>query len=403
MATIPLMEPVYKGSQGPVFFAAGFRPFFLFAAIQAVVMLPLWLLAFSGVLPLGANWNPVVWHSHAMVFGFGGAAVGGFLLTAVPSWTNTHHVSGKPLMALFALWLAGRVAVALAGVLPAPLVAAIDLGYLPLLAFMLAKPLIQAGKARNIVFLPILTLFWLAGLAAHVEALTGREVGLKGVTFGIFLLLVMIAIVGGRIIPSFTQNWLRMQGRPVEIKAVGWIETAGAGGSVALAGLAQVFLPSSPLAGVLLLAAAGLHGYRLSQWHGLKTVSNPILVILHVGYAWMVVGFALLGLSAFIAPLPASAALHALTAGAVATMILAVMSRAALGHAGHPLVVSKATVAAYGLVSLGALLRVAAPLIPDGMMVLTMVGGSLWTLGWVLYVVVYFPICTRPRADGRPG
>jgi uncharacterized protein involved in response to NO len=403
MATIPLMEPVYKGSQGPVFFAAGFRPFFLFAAIQAAVMLPLWLLAFTGLLPVAAHWNPVVWHSHAMVFGLGGAAVGGFLLTAVPNWTNTHHVSGKPLMALFGLWLAGRVAIALAAFLPAALVAVLDLGYLPLLAFLLARPLIKAGKWRNIVFLPILGVLWLAGMCAHIEALTGKVAGLRGVTLGIFILLLMIAIVGGRIIPSFTQNWLRMQGRPVEVAPVGWIESGGAGGIVALAGLAQAFWPASPLAGVLLLLAAAVHAWRLSGWHGLKTASSPILLVLHVGYAWMVLGFALLGLSAFIEPLPPSAALHALTAGSVATMIIAVMSRAALGHAGHPLVVAKATVWAYGLISGGALLRVVAPVIPDGMMVLTMAGGGLWTLGWILYVVVYFPICTRPRADGRPG
>ncbi|KIL98778.1 NnrS protein involved in response to NO [Paramagnetospirillum magnetotacticum MS-1] len=403
MATIPLMEPVYKGSRGPVFFAAGFRPFFLFAAIQAAVMLPVWLLAFAGILPVPANWNPVVWHSHAMVFGLGGAAVGGFLLTAVPNWTNSHHVSGRPLMALFGLWLAGRAAVALAGILPPLLVAAIDLGYLPLLAYLLAKPLIQAGKWRNIVFLPILGVLWLAGMCAHIEALTGHVAGLKGVTLGIFILLLMIAIVGGRIIPSFTQNWLRMQGRPVDVAPVGWIESGGAGGIVALAGLAQVLLPSSPLAGGTLLLAALVHAWRLSGWHGLKVVSSPILVILHVGYAWMVLGFALLGLSAFIASLPPSAALHALTAGAIATMIMAVMSRAALGHAGHPLVVSKLTVWAYGLISAGALLRVVAPVIPDGMMVLTMMGGGVWTLAWLLYVVVYFPICTRPRADGRPG
>lgn len=403
MATIPLMEPVYKGSQGPVFLAAGFRPFFLFAGILAALMLPLWLAAYSGLLSVGPNWAPVLWHSHAMVFGFGGAAVGGFLLTAVPSWTNTPYVSGRPLGVLFGLWLAGRIAIALAGVLPPVLVAALDLGYLPLLAVMLAKPLIQAGKWRNIVFLPILAALWLCGLCAHIEALTGRELGMKGVTLGIFLLLVMIAIVGGRIIPSFTQNWLRMQGRPVDLHPVNWIETGGGAVVVVLAGLAQTFLPSSPLAGVLLLVAAGVHGLRLAGWHGLKTLSNPVLGILHVGYAWMVIGFVLLGLTAFVPALPPSAALHALTAGAVATMIIAVMSRAALGHSGRPLVVSKATIAAYGLISVGTALRVPAPLFPDAMLLLTMAGGIAWALGWVLFVVVYFPVCTKPRADGRPG
>jgi uncharacterized protein involved in response to NO len=403
MATIPLMEPVYKGSQGPVFFAAGFRPFFLFAAIQAAVMLPLWLLVFFAILPVGANWNPVVWHAHAMVFGFAGAAIGGFLLTAVPNWTNSHHVSGRPLMLLFGVWLVGRAAVALAGVLPPLAVAVIDLGYLPVLAALLAKPLIDAGKWRNIAFLPILGVMWLADLCVHLEALTGNATGLKGIYLGIFVVLLMIVIVGGRIVPSFTQNWLRMQGKPVEIPPVAWIEKGGAAGSLVLAAAAQLAAPSSAIAGILALVAAGIHGYRLSRWHGLATFASPILAVLHVGYGWMVLGFALLGLASFTDILPASAAIHALTAGSIGTMVIGVMSRAALGHSGRPLLVAPATVAAYVLVSVGALLRVAAPAIPGAMTVLTLAGGLAWTLGWLVYAVVYFPVTTQPRADGRPG
>ena len=292
MATIQLQDPVYKGDQGPVFFAAGFRPFFLFAAVQAVVMLPLWLATFLGLLPMGANWNPVVWHAHSMVFGFAGAAIGGFLLTAVPSWTNSHHVSGRPLAVLFALWLAGRVATGLAGTLPPMVVAAVDLAYLPLLAVLLAKPLVEAGKWRNIAFLPILGVLWLADLCVHLEALTGHPTGLKGVYLGIFVVLLMIVIVGGRIVPSFTQNWLRMQGRPVEMTPIGWIEKGGAAVSLVLAALAQLVLPSTAMAGGLALVAAAIHGTRLSRWHGLKTLGNPILAVLHVGYGWMVLGFA---------------------------------------------------------------------------------------------------------------
>jgi uncharacterized protein involved in response to NO len=403
MATIPLLEPVYKGNQGPVFFAAGFRPFFLFAALQAVIMLPLWLLAFFGVLPLGSNWNPVVWHAHAMVYGFATAAIGGFLLTAVPNWTNSHHVSGRPLALLFFVWLAGRVATALAGVLPPLAVAIIDLAYLPILAVLLAKPLIDAGKWRNIAFLPILGVLWLADLCVHLEALTGNVTGLKGIYLGIFVVLLMIVIVGGRIVPSFTQNWLRMQGQPVEVPPVAWIEKGGAVGSLVLAAIAQLAMAGSAVAGVLALVAAAIHAYRLSGWHGLKTVSSPILVVLHVGYGWMVLGFALLGLSSFIDALPASASVHALTAGSIGTMVIGVMSRAALGHSGRPLVLAPATVVAYVLISVGALLRVAAPVIPGAMSVLTVAGGLIWTAGWLTYAVVYFPVTTKPRADGRPG
>ncbi|CAA7616986.1 conserved membrane hypothetical protein [Candidatus Terasakiella magnetica] len=403
MATIPLMEPVYQGNQGPVFFAAGFRPFFLFAAIQAAFMLPLWLLVFLAILPVGSNWNPVVWHAHAMVFGFAGAAVGGFLLTAVPNWTNSHHVSGRPLMLLFGVWLAGRVACTLAGILPPVLVAVLDLGYLPILAVLLAKPLIEAGKWRNIIFLPILGLMWLADLCVHLEAILGKATGMKGLYLGIFIVLLMIAIVGGRIVPSFTENWLRMQGKPVKMAPVAWIEKGGAAASVLLAGLAQIALPSSPVAGGLLLAAAAIHGFRLSRWHGLATWNNPILIVLHVGYGWMVLGFALLGLSAFVEALPASAAVHALTAGSVATMVIGVMSRAALGHSGRPLQLAPATVWAYVLISVGALLRVVAPVIPGAMVPLTIAGGLIWVGGWLIYIGVYLPVLTLPRADGRPG
>ncbi len=402
MATIPLQEPTYRGNAGPLFFAAGFRPFFLFAGIQAAVMLPLWLAVYSG-LSLGLPFSPVVWHGHEMVFGFAAAAVGGFLLTAVPNWTNTHHVSGKPLMALFAAWVVGRLAFLAAGVLPPLLVAVLDLAYLPFLAVLLAKPLISAGKWRNIVFVPILALFLLANAMVHAGIVFDAGDPMRGVYLGIMLLLVMIAIVGGRIVPSFTQNWLRMQGKPVEVKPVAWIEKGGAAASVLAGGVLAALAPGSVAAGVLLLLAAGIHLIRLVRWHGEKTLSNPILWVLHLGYLWLVIGLALLGLASFIDALPVSASVHALTAGCIGTMILGVMSRAALGHSGRPLEVSKAVVAAYWLVSIGTVLRVVAPLLPDAQMGLTHAGGTFWALAWVLFVIVYFPIVTRPRADGRAG
>lgn len=398
MATIPLQEPTYRGKNGPLFFAAGFRPFFLFAGIQAAVMLPLWLAVYTGLLSLNSPFVGSVWHGHEMVFGFAGAAVGGFLLTAVPNWTNTPHVSGKPLMLLFALWLAGRVAFTLAGWLPPLLVAVLDLSYVPVLAVLLAKPLISAGKWRNIAFLPILALFLAANALVHfcVDPL-------RGVYLGIMLLLVMITIVGGRIIPSFTQNWLRMQGQPVELKPLGWIEKGGAVGSVLLGGVLAAIFPGSLAAGGVLLAAAAINLLRMSRWFGLRTLSNPILWVLHLGYLWLVIGLLLLGLASFIDALPVSAAVHALTAGCIGTMVLGVMTRAALGHSGRPLVLSKPVVVAYWLVSLGTMLRVAAPLLPNAQMGLTHAGGTIWALAWVLFVIVYLPIVIRPRADGRAG
>lgn len=403
MATIQLQEPAYHGNPGPVFFAAGFRPFFLFAAIQAALMLPLWLVVWMGAVDLGLTMPPNVWHGHEMVFGFAGAAVAGFLLTAVPNWTNSRHVSGVPLMILFAAWMVGRLAFLLSGLLPPMVVAVLDLTFLPLLAWLVGKPLIAAGKPRNLAFLFILALFWLANIAVHLDLIAGIGSADGAVYFGIAMVLLMIAVVGGRVVPSFTQGWLRMQGRPVEVKPVGWIEKGGAQGSVVVAGLLAAVAPTSSAAGVALLAAAAIHLVRLSGWHGLKTLSNPILWVLHLGYLWLVIGLALLGLSSFVDSIPPSAAIHALTAGCIGSMILGVMSRAALGHSGRPLEVSRLTVAAYVLVSVGALLRVMAPLLDDAQLALTHAGGTFWALAWLLFVIVYAPIVFRPRADGRPG
>lgn len=397
MATIPLQEPVYRGNAGPLFFAGGFRPFFLFTALQAMLSLPLWLAIYAGGLNLNLPFAAALWHGHEMVFGFAGAAIAGFLLTAVPNWTNTHHVSGKPLMLLFAVWLGGRLTFTLAGFLPAVLVALVDLAFLPLLAWMVAKPLLSAGKWRNIAFLPILAVFFLANLAVHVLA------DMTGVYVGLTMVLTMIAIVGGRIVPSFTQNWLRMQGQSVEVTPLAWVEKGGAVGLLVAGMVLAIVLPGAVVTGAVLLAAAAVHGLRLGRWHGAKALRSPILWVLHLGYLWLVIGLALLGLSSFIDALPASAALHALTAGAVGTMIMAVMSRASLGHSGRPLVVSPLTVAAYVLVSVGTLLRVAAPVLSEAQMALTHAGGTFWAVAWLLFVIVYFPVLTKPRADGRPG
>ncbi|CAA7620558.1 conserved membrane hypothetical protein [Magnetospirillum sp. LM-5] len=403
MATIPLQEPRLRPTGGSVFFAAGFRPFFLSAGLVPLLMLPVWLVVYAGGLDLGIAYAPSLWHGHEMLYGFAGAAIGGFLLTAVPNWTNSHHVEGRPLMVLFALWLAGRVGFALAGLLPSALVAVIDLAYLPLLGLLVGRPLVAAGKWRNISFLFILAALWLSDLAIHADIVLGLGDGLAALWLGIGLVLVMIVVVGGRIVPSFTMNWLRMNGQPVEIQPIGWIEKGGAALSVLVGIVLAALAPTSPAAGMALLAAASINGLRLSRWYGHKTLTNPILWVLHLGYLWLVIGLALLGLSSFVPALPPSAAVHALTAGAVGTMVLGVMSRAALGHAGRMLEVSPWTVAAYVLLSLGTLARVAAPLAGGAQMGLTHAGGTLWTLAWGLFVVVYFPIVTRPRADGRPG
>jgi len=396
MATIPLLEPTPHAAAGPVFFASGFRPFFLLAALHALAAVPLWLAVNGGLVDLPSTIPAVTWHGHEMVFGFASAAIGGFLLTAVPSWTDGRAVRGAKLMLLVAVWLAGRVVFTLNGALPLGLVALVELAYLPLLGGMLAAPLIRAGKPRNIAFLPILALLWLCDGAV----LLGYA---EGVRAAIIVVLVMIAVVAGRIVPSFTANWLRQQGRPVEVRSIGWIEKGGAVASVAIAGLLSIALPDAAITGAALLVAAAIQAVRMSRWHGAKVLSQPLLWSLHLGYVWLVVGLALSGLARFVPMLPENAALHALTAGCVGTMVIAVMSRAALGHSGRPLRASPAIVVAFVLVSAGAALRVAGPLWPDAWTAMVNLGGGLWALAWMIFAVVHLPVVIAPRADGRPG
>ncbi|CAK0759859.1 conserved membrane hypothetical protein [Gammaproteobacteria bacterium] len=230
---IPTKKSVLPKATGPVFFAAGFRPFFLFAGLQAALMLPLWLAMWWGWLDLNLRWPAMIWHGHEMVFGFAGAAIGGFLLTAVPNWTNTAPVEGRPLMVLSAVWLLGRAAFVFSGWLPLPLVVVIELAYLPLLAVLVAGPLLRTRAWHNVAFLPILMALWLCDLVMLIGDM------MRGLYAAIGLVLVLIAVIAGRIVPSFTRNWLFLQHKQIEPRRYAWIEQGGGRrfGGVGLCGL----------------------------------------------------------------------------------------------------------------------------------------------------------------------
>lgn len=385
---------------GPALFRAGFRPFFLAAGIEAVLMVPVWLVIWLEGGDMGLGYPPVLWHAHEMLFGFAAAAVAGFLLTAVPNWTGARPLGGRPLAALAALWLAARIGFALGGRLP-PIVAALPaILFLPCLAALLARPLLAAGKIRNLVFLPILSVLTLGQGLVLAEMLGWGSSGRNGLLLAIFVLLLMIAIIGGRIIPGFTANGLRQVGVIVTPKSHPWLERSAIA-CLAATGLAWTVLPDGPLAGALALAAAALNAARMPGWHGWKTGRVPLLWVLHLGFAWLPIGLALLGASCFVDAIPPQAAIHALTVGCIAMMILGVMSRAALGHSGRPLVPAAPTVTAYGLIAAAALVRTFGPWIePEASLILA---GILWSGGFTLYVLAYAPICLKPRVDGRPG
>ncbi len=384
-------------------FDYGFRPFFLLAGLQAIAAVAIWLLALSTGGWAEADPQPQHWHAHEMLFGFVAAAIAGFLLTAVPNWTGRSGYSGAPLIALVALWLAGRLVMALAGGLPAPLTAVVDLAFFPALAAVVAPSVIKARRLHNLPFLLFLALLFTANLLFHLEWLGWTTASLQaGVLLAADIVALMIVVVGGRIVPAFTLNGLRRTRRPVTIPALPWLDRAAIG-SAALVLLVDLAAPETAIAGAAALAAARLNGARLARWRGHRTMGEPILWVLHLGYAWIVIGFALKAAWLLTGAEFAALWVHALTVGGFATMILAVMTRASLGHTGRPLVAPKPVVLSYLLITLAAALRVFGPSLGFDRLTSVSAAGACWLGAFLLFVAVYAPILARPRPDGRPG
>ena len=384
--------------------ASGFRPFFLVAGLSAILSLLPWMVTLSGGWMWPTPWGGMRFHAHEIVHGFAMAAVGGFLLTAVPNWTKTARVQGPMLGALLGAWLLGRFGIWAASVLPAPLVAGFDLLFLPLLLTQIGRPIVQRRNARNYVFLALLAVVFGSSLVDHLDGMQITYLGARlGPRLGAYAILVMVAIIGGRVIPLFTRNALRSAGGEVAIPARPTLQFALLT-LASLALLADAFEAPRWLAGALGISAGVLTLVRLAGWRGREARGLPLVWILHVGYLFLGLGLLALGASALTPRVPPGPALHLLGAGAIGTMVMAMMSRAALGHSGRPLEVGAPMVAAYLCVIAGALLRsVGAALAPTYFLVSVVAGGALFSLGYLIYLVVYIPILLSPRADGKPG
>lgn len=384
-------------------FSYGFRPFFLLAGTFAVLAIPAWLVIYaSGVAPLGAM-PAQYWHAHEMVFGFIAAAIAGFLLTAVPSWTGERGFAGQALVWLAVSWLLARFAFAGACVLPLWLLTLSELSFLPALVLLLAPPLTRA-RNRNTPLLAVLGALWICD-AVFLIALWRHEPALavRALHVAIDVILTLVTVIGGRIVPPFTSNALRRRGERSDIVSHPWLERAIVLAMVAVTVVDGV-RPDSATAGWLAAVVAVAQALRLSGWRSFRTRGDAVLWILHVGYAWLPIGFALKALWLLAGVGWAASWLHALTMGALATMILAVMTRVALGHTGRPLVVRTSIAVAYLLLSGGVLVRVIGPAIaPSSYLTVLVVSGSLWTIAFALYLMVYAPILTRARVDGKPG
>jgi uncharacterized protein involved in response to NO len=374
------------------FFDYGFRTFFLLAPLYGALAVAFWVPAFLGWIAPPLAVSPSLLHAHEMIFGFAGAALAGFFLTAVPNWTSAPALQGAPLAGLASVWLAGRVAMAAVGPIPPPFAAIVDLAFLPLLALAVIGPLLAAGKPRNLVLLVPLALFWSADAAMQAQfAGWTAHTAAGGARVGIDILVLFITVIGGRIVPSFTANALRAGGETALPRSLSALDRAAIG-AMALLVLAEAATGMSVMTGAVAALACILNVVRLALWHGNRTLKAPILWVLHLGYLWLVVGLGLKAAAAFANAVPESVALHALALGAVGTMIFAVMSRAALGHTGRALKAPKAVVLAYLLVSLAAGSRIAASFATDSFISLLGLSGLAWVAAALLFLAVYTPI-----------
>jgi uncharacterized protein involved in response to NO len=380
----------------PAFLTQGFRPFFLAAGLWSAAALGVWIVLLATGRALPSRFDPLSWHIHEMLFGFVLAAIAGFLLTAIPNWTKRLPVSGLPLAGLAGLWALGRIACLVSALLPAVAAIAADLAFPAVLVAVIAREIIAGRNWRNLPMVVPVSVLAVADLLMHLEAVGVAVPAGLGWRLGLAAVLVLISVVGGRIIPSFTRNWLakRQERRlPVTTRRV----NRAALGTLHIALIGWAFAPDFRLFGLLLLIGAAFSLWRLARWRSLAARAEPLLLILHVGYAWLVFGTVLLGLSVLGAGLAQGAAVHALTAGAIGTMTLAVMTRATLGHTARDLSADRITVAIFALVSLAAISRVVAASTGSRMMPLLEASAIFWIAAFGLFVAHYAPMLLRSR------
>lgn len=384
-------------------FACGFRPMFLVGAAFAALAVPAWILLHADGATAWQALPAQLWHGHEMLFGFGLAAVAGFLLTAVPNWTSTPFRAGLPLAAATLAWIGARVLLVPALPLGWPAAAAMQLAFLPAVIAMIAPPLLRTRNRNRLLLLPLVAL-WTCD-AVFLWAASQGEVRLAGVVLAVTvdLLLVLVTVIGGRIIPAFTANALRMRGEAPGTRSAPWLERT-LPGAMALLALADALAPTAAATGALAGLLALAHAWRLSGWEGWRARGQPILWSLHLAYGWVPLGLALKAAWLLGGLDVGRYWLHALGAGAIATLVFAVITRVALGHSGRPLVVRPPITVAYVLLHLGALARVVGPaLLPDAYEGVLVAAATAWTLAFLVFLVVYTPILVSRRPDGKPG
>ncbi|MFO1162238.1 MAG: NnrS family protein [Reyranellaceae bacterium] len=390
MTAVPRLKPY----DGPALLSYGFRPFFLLGSIWAGIEIVTWLAIFQGDLPLATAFSPRDWHVHELLFGYLPAIIAGFLLTAIPNWTGRLPLQGVPLAVLGLTWLAGRYVVTFSGALGWLGATIVDAAFLTLMTLAVMREIIAGKNLRNLKIAALLGLLALGNIAFHLEA-HFEGVAAYATRLGIAVVLMLIMVIGGRIIPSFTRNWLMRQ-KPGRLPAAfGRFDVA----CLVLSGVglaSWIVIPNDSLAGAALLAAAVANAARLGRWAGERTMSDRLVLILHVGYAFVPLGFLLSALAAFDVVAP-SAGIHAWTVGAMGLLTLAVMSRASLGHTGRALVASPALQAVYAAALAAALTRIAAALLPELDGALLAAATVAWVAAFLGFAALYAPILCKAR------
>jgi len=378
-----------RNFEGWPLFANSFRPFFLLAAIQAGLSILAWLPMFYGELSVSSAFAPRDWHVHEMLYGFLPAVITGFLFTAIPNWTGRLPIQGTSLGALLVVWLTGRAAVTLSAEIGWAFALVVDAAFLALVVAAATREIIAGGNWRNLPVV-VLVLVLLAGnVGFHLEAHYAGAADVS-IRLGIGVVMLLIALIGGRIIPSFTRNWL-VKFNPGRLPVPFGRFDGAVIGSSALALIAWIAAPLNMITGVVMAVVGVLHLVRLARWAGDRTTRERLLLILHVGYVFVPLGFILNALAAF-GELPPSAGIHAWMAGAAGTMTLAVMTRASLGHTGQALTAAPATQGIYAAIIIAALARVAAVVLPAHGDLLLHIAACGWIVAFLGFAIAFGPL-----------
>ncbi len=381
--------------------ALGFRPFYLAAGAFALIAIPLWIAFYLGFLPAGGYLQGVAWHSHEMIFGFATAVIAGFLLTAVRSWTSQPTATGAALAGLITLWLIARLLM-----LTGPPAAAIlvDLAFLPALAVALAVPILRSNNRRNLKMLVVLSVLVLANLMYHLayQNILPSEMTAVAIMAALDVITILMAIIGGRVIPAFINNAIAA----AQPRTSPHVERAAFASLLVILGmgLVNMWLPLPAVVWLALLATAALaHGVRLLLWQPQLSYRDPLLCMLPVAYAWIPISLALRAV-AYVTAVPPAAAIHALTLGAMSSLMMAMMTRSALGHTGRKLHAGPIEITAFFLLQLAAVVRVFAGLLwPELYRDSVLLTAVLWCLAFALFLFRYWPMLLRRRVDGLPG